>query len=185
VRKFTKPVIEVTKHRRVVRCITGERPAPTRRLYTIAEEHLMQTHLRYFIVCAAIGAVIVGVACSPKRVPPMTVADLMEDRVTLDGVLMKCNEDPIKARSNADCLNARVAIERLANQADPAEEAKRNAEFERNRERLRLEQDRARQEQEAKSKVDPYNLPVVPVDAAPTAAAPGATATAGLAQVKP
>jgi uncharacterized protein YaiL (DUF2058 family) len=104
----------------------------------------------------------------------MTVADLMEDRVTLDGVLMKCNQTPSKARNDSDCLNARIAIERLAKDVDPADEAKRNAEFERSREQLRLSQERARQDQEAKSKVDAYSLPMVPVDPAPAggAAAP-------------
>jgi hypothetical protein len=102
----------------------------------------------------------------------MTVADLMEDRVTLDGILMKCNQEPEKARNDADCLNARVAIERLAQDTDPNEAAKRNADFERRREQLRQAQERAREEQESKTKVDPYNLPVVPVDpGAPTAGA--------------
>jgi len=41
---------------------------------------------------------------------------------------------------------------------------KRNAEFERNREQLRQAQERARADQESKARVDPYNLPVVPVD---------------------
>jgi hypothetical protein len=94
----------------------------------------------------------------------MTVTDLMEDRVTLDGVLMKCNQSPSRARSDSDCLNARIAIERLAQDVDPAQEAKRNAEFERSREQLRLAQERVRRDQEAKSKVDAYDLPLVPVD---------------------
>ncbi len=101
----------------------------------------------------------------------MTVSDLMEDRVTLDGVLMKCNENPSKARSDSDCMNARIAIARLAKDVDPAEEAKRNAEFEHSRERLRLAQEKVRQEQEARTKVDPYNLPLVPVDSTPPSAA--------------
>jgi len=125
-------------------------------------------------------AVLSGAGCSPKPLPSMTVADLMEDRVTLDGVLLKCNEDPAKARDSIDCLNARIAIERLANDVDPAEEARRAAEFERSREKLRLAQEQLRREQEEKTKVDPYNLPVVPVDAAPgAAAAPVAGAAAG------
>ena len=115
-------------------------------------------------LCAAI---LGSAACAPKRIPPMTVADLMEDRVTLDGVLMKCNEHPAKARNDSDCLNARIAIERLAKDVDPAIEAKRNAEFERSREQLRLAQDKVRREQEAKVKVDAYNLPLVPVDSLP------------------
>ncbi|MEA3196991.1 MAG: hypothetical protein QOF32_1043 [Gammaproteobacteria bacterium] len=94
----------------------------------------------------------------------MTVADLMEDRVTLDGVLMKCNQNPSKARTDSDCLNARIAIERLASQNEPAQEAKRMEEFEHSREKLRLAQEKQRQEQEAKTKVDAYHLPLVPVE---------------------
>ncbi len=97
----------------------------------------------------------------------MTVSDLMEDRVLLDGVLMKCNQNPAKARTDSDCLNARIAIDRLASQDAPAEEAKRAAEFERNREQLRTSQEKQRQEQEAKKpKVDVYNMPLVPVEPA-------------------
>jgi hypothetical protein len=97
----------------------------------------------------------------------MSVSDLMEDRVTLDGVLMKCNRDSNKARTDSDCLNARIAIERLANRNDPAQEAKHAEDFERQREQLRLAQDKLRQQQEAKTKVDAYHLPLVPVDPSP------------------
>jgi hypothetical protein len=98
----------------------------------------------------------------------MTVEDLMEDRVTLDGVLMKCDQSPAKARSDSDCLNARIAVERLAqnHEHDPAEDEKREAAFERRREELRLAQEKLRQDQEARTKVDAYSLPVVPVDPA-------------------
>lgn len=91
----------------------------------------------------------------------------MEDRVTLDGILMKCDQHPGKSRDSADCENARIAVERLAAQnVDPTVEKKRQEEFERAREQLRLTQERARQEQEAKKKVDAYTLPVVPVEPA-------------------
>jgi hypothetical protein len=120
-------------------------------------------------LCAA---VLGGSGCEPKRIPPMTVTELMEDRVTLDGVLMKCNQSLSRARNDADCLNARIAIERLAKDVDPAEVAKRNAEFERSRERLRLAQEKARQDDEAKAKVDAYNLPMVPETPPPAASPP-------------
>jgi hypothetical protein len=97
----------------------------------------------------------------------MTVTDLMEDRVTLDGVLMKCNQNLSKARTDSDCLNARIAIERLASQNESAQEAKRTEEFERSREQLRVSQEKQRHEQEAKTKVDAYHLPLVPVDPTP------------------
>jgi hypothetical protein len=123
---------------------------------------------KFTIASGCLCAVILATAaCSPRRIPPMTVTDLMEDRVTLDGVLMKCNQNPSKARTDADCLNARIAIERLASQADPAVEAKRMADFEHSREQLRQSQEKIRQEQEAKTKVDVYHLPLVPVEPAP------------------
>ncbi len=103
----------------------------------------------------------------------------MEDRVTLDGIMMKCNQNPEKLRDTSDCENARVAIERLASQnVDPTAEKKRQQEFERAREQLRLATEKQRQEQEAKSKVDAYSLPVVPVTPAAT---PNGAAAAGSA----
>jgi len=130
----------------------------------------MPNATKQFRACAwAFAAILACSACAPKRIPPMTVADLMEDRVTLDGVLLKCNQNPNKARNDSDCLNARIAIERLAKDVDPAEEERRKAEFEASREKLRLAQEKVRQEQEAKTKVDAYNLPLVPVEPAPTA----------------
>jgi hypothetical protein len=110
------------------------------------------------------GAVLGVAACSPHKIPPMTVSDLMEDRVRLDGVILKCNQDPALARSDADCLNARIAVERLAAQNESAREAKRAEEFERSREQLRILQDKQRDEQQAKTKVDAYHLPLVPVE---------------------
>ena len=125
-------------------------------------------------LCAAILAVL---GCAPRRIPPVTVEELMEDRVTLDGILLKCDQEPTKVRNPSDCENARIANERLATQrVDPDVEKRRQADFEKAREQLRLAQDKVRQEQEAKTKVDAYTLPVVPVD--PAAAAKGAAPAA-------
>ena len=132
---------------------------------------------KQFVVCAWLAASVLGsVACSPKRIPSLTVADLMEDRVTLDGVIMKCDQNPARAR-DSDCLNARIAIERLAKDVDPAEDEKRRAAFEASRDKLRLAQEKLRQEQEAKTKVDAYNLPLVPVEPAPAGEGASAPAT--------
>jgi hypothetical protein len=116
-------------------------------------------------LCVAMAGVA---ACSPKHIPVMTVEDLMEDRVTLDGILMKCNQNPAKAHNDVECHNARVAVERLAHEVDPAVEAKRTAEFERSREQLRLSQEKVRQAEEAKAHVDPYSMPLIPIEPAPT-----------------
>jgi hypothetical protein len=136
----------------------------------------MSNAIKSIVTAGCLGAAIFAtVACSPRPVPPVTVTDLMEDRVSLDGVLMKCNQNPSKARTDADCVNARIAVERLASRSEPAEEAKRAAEFERNREQLRLSQEKQRQEEEAKNpKVDAFHLPLVPVDPPPPPSPPPA-----------
>jgi hypothetical protein len=98
----------------------------------------------------------------------MTISDLMEDRVKLDGVLMKCNERSNSAQNDMDCINARIAVERLEAQKQQSVEAKRAEEFEHNREQLRAQRDREREQQEAKvKKVDAYHLPLMPVDPSP------------------
>ena len=129
----------------------------------------MSNSIKTIVAAGCLGAaVLTAAACSPRAVPPMTVTDLMADRVSLDGVLMKCNRNESKVRTDADCVNARTAVARLASQSDAAEEAKHAAEFERRREKLRLSRDRQRQDDEAKNpKVDAYHLPLVPVDSPP------------------
>jgi hypothetical protein len=140
----------------------------------------MRIAIQQILACAWLAAAIFGsAACSPRRAPPLTVADLMEDRVTLDGVIMKCDQNPARGR-DSDCLNARIAIERLAKDVDPAEDEKRRAAFEASRDKLRVAQEKVRQEQEAKTKVDAYNLPLVPVEPAPAGEPAG-----GATQPKP
>jgi len=97
----------------------------------------------------------------------MTAADFMEDRVALDGEILKCNQDPSLARSDLECANARIAVERLASQQEALNQAKAAAEFERSRQQLRSMQEQQRQEEEARNKVDAYQLPLVPVDPDP------------------
>jgi hypothetical protein len=141
----------------------------------------MSISMKSIVAGGWLGAVILATAaCSPRHIPPMSVNDLMEDRVTLDGVLMKCNQNHAKARTDSDCLNARIAIERLASQNEPAKEAKRREEFERSREQLRLSQDKQRREQEAreaKTRVDAYHLPLIPVEPPPAQTSPPAAET--------
>ena len=121
--------------------------------------------VRLSLCCAALAAVA---ACSPRKIPPVTIAELMEDRVKLDGVLMKCNQGSNTGHDDMDCINARIAVERLEAQKQSSVEAKRAEDFERNREQLRAKRDREREEQEAKvKKVDAYHLPLVPVEPSP------------------
>jgi len=133
----------------------------------------MSLPCKTFVVGACLAAITFMVAaCGPARVPPPTVSDLMDDRVALDGILMKCNRNGDVTLSDEECSRARAAVERLAHASEAAEAAKRAAEFEKSRESLRLAQERQRQQREAATKVDPYNLPVIPVDPAPPTEAP-------------
>lgn len=102
--------------------------------------------------------------CKPPRPPEPSVNELLDDRVTLDGIVIKCNNDRQFARSSGACASARIAVERIAAQKERAEAAKRQAEFELHRDRLRESQDRLRQQQELYSHIDAYHLPLVPVD---------------------
>ncbi len=125
-------------------------------------------------LCAVL---VVVAACSPERVPPPTVDELMHDRVALDGILMKCGTDPKSVGLGVNCDYARIAIARLAAQRDAAEAAKREAEFEQRRAALRQVDERQRQQQEAAQKVDPYTLPLEPTEPASATPPQGATAT--------
>lgn len=171
------------EHCKAVICVTASGPRCRRFLVPLAMGIYMPISIKSILLGGCLGAVILAAAaCSPRRIPPMTVSDLMEDRVTLDGVLMKCNQNQSKARSDADCLTARIAIERLARQNEPAKEAKRMEEFERSREQLRLSQEKQRQEQEVKTKVDAYHLPLVPVEPTPPSASPSDNASPPVAR---
>jgi len=135
---------------------------------------------RKIVRMSLVGLVLVAAAaCSPRRVPPVTVDDLMEDRVVLDGLLMKCNDNPEMARTSVDCANARTAVERLAEEHEATDVAKREAEFEHSREQLRQLQDKQRAAQESATKVDAYHLPVLPVDSSATPATPVSPAPPG------
>lgn len=140
--------------------------------------YLHETLTRFGVGCACVFALA---ACGPRPVAPLSVADLMRDRVTLDGVAMKCSGDLKLASTDPACAAARIAIDRLAEERDAAESAQREAEFERRRQALRLAQEQARLEQEAAAKVDAYALPIVPVDPPPAPI----QATAGAAPARP
>jgi hypothetical protein len=127
------------------------------------------------------GALLAAAACSPVHLPPPALSDMLEDRVLLDGIILKCNADPAMSRDDPQCATARIAIARLVAQREADDTAARRAEFERRREQLRQEQEQRRAAQESAQKIDAYSLPLVPVDpaqpadgaAAPPATAPG------------
>ena len=94
----------------------------------------------------------------------------MQDRVALDGIMLKCNDPTRRDRPGSDCEIARVAGERLAAEKEAAEIAKRQQDFERNRDKLRQSDEQRKAAQAEQKKVDPYTMPVVPVEPASEAA---------------
>jgi hypothetical protein len=146
---------------------------------------LMQNALHKAGILGLVGAAAFGLAaCNPPPVHHLSVEDLLDDRVMLDGVLLKCDQESGKSHDDIDCYNARIAVERLAAQQEPAEEAKRREEFERTREKLRLAEEKQR-DQAAKPKLDGYTLPVVPVDPPPPAASTGDQKPVVMGQTRP
>jgi hypothetical protein len=123
-------------------------------------------------------------ACSHPHTPPASVDDLMDDRVALDGLLMKCNANPQMSLKDPDCETARTASVRLAVQNERVDVDKRQEEFEHSRDALRQAQERLRAAEESASKVDAYHLPVLPVDS-PATPPSDAQQAAGVGQAKP
>ncbi|MBS0613010.1 MAG: EexN family lipoprotein [Proteobacteria bacterium] len=119
-----------------------------------------KTSLLAVSLCCAAAALLAG--CEDPPLPPLTVDQLVEDPVMLDGVLMKCNGALGAQRPVTECKNARIAVERIAAEREKVELAQREATFQRSRERLRQQQDLQRRQEEEAKKVDPYKLPVVP-----------------------
>jgi hypothetical protein len=115
------------------------------------------------------GSLLLG-ACRQGHEAPPTVEDLMQDRVALDGIMMKCNGQAPRDKAGSDCEIARVAAERLAAEKESTEIAKRQQDFELNREKLRQTDEQRKAAQAAQKKFDPYTMPVVPVEPAPSAA---------------
>jgi hypothetical protein len=119
------------------------------------------------IALLGMACLLLGACKQPREVPP-TVEDLMQDRVALDGILLKCSQG--KSVPGADCEIARVAAERLGAEKEATEVARRQQDFERNREKLRLNDDQRKAAQTEK-KVDVYTMPVVPVEPPPASTA--------------
>ena len=117
-------------------------------------------------------ALVAGAACSQHQPNPPTVQDLLDDRVQLDGVLLKCNERQ-GSTNHTDCVNARIAATKISTLHDEQKAAQRSQDFERRRDQLRQQQERERQHQDAQTKVDAYHLPVVPVDPPKDSSQPG------------
>lgn len=126
---------------------------------------------RSLLMVLPIAVGLLASACNRSHPIVPTVDDLMEDRVTLDGILLKCNDPAGRKEVGPSCEVARIAVERLARQKEAQDEARRQQEFERNRDRLRTAEEQRAAQQAQQKAVDPYTMPVVPVEPAPASSA--------------
>ena len=85
----------------------------------------------------------------------------MQDREVLDAVLLRCNSLGNAAKHDKECLNAREAVERLADEEQKKAAPVAQEEFERAREERRARDERERRNREAAQRVDPYSMPLV------------------------
>jgi len=113
-------------------------------------------------ICMCMASTLLLSGCDDPPLKPLSVDQLVDDPVMLDGVLMKCSERASAQRAPEECRNARLAVDRIAAGRERTEAARREAAFERNRDRLRQQQDMQRRQEEEARKVDPYKLPLVP-----------------------
>jgi hypothetical protein len=63
-------------------------------------------------VLAAVGLAVVLAACEEPE--PRSFTDFMDDRIAREGIIAQCNQDPVAARGNIECANARRAAAAIA-----------------------------------------------------------------------
>jgi len=87
---------------------------------------------------------LVAAACGASGTRPRSVAELADDPLVLQGLVERCAADPKAAARDPECLNARLALDRLGAAADREHDPERDAEFARERELRRQHEERAR-----------------------------------------
>ncbi len=94
---------------------------------------------RLAIICS-ITSLLGG--CSEEP-PPRSVDNFLENRILLEATMVRCGENRNQSKYEAECVNAREAINRLATQEDKAHREDVQAQFERKRKSLRRTQEAA------------------------------------------
>jgi hypothetical protein len=98
-------------------------------------------------------------ACGASGTRPRSVAELADEPLVLQGLVERCAADPKAAAHDPECLNARLAFDRLGAAADREHDPEHDAEFARERELRRQNEERARRGA-APPAFDPYSAPV-------------------------
>jgi colicin import membrane protein len=91
---------------------------------------------------AAICVLTALVACG-KEPPPRSVHEFMEDPILLEATMVRCGEDRDQTRYDAECINARDAVGRIAAAREAARRQELEAQSEQKRQALRRAQQAA------------------------------------------
>ncbi len=86
-----------------------------------------------------------GLLGCAEESPPPTVDEFMRNSVLLDATMVRCSQNRSSSKYEADCVNAREAINRMALAEEKARRAELEAQSERKRRALRRAQEAAAQ----------------------------------------
>jgi len=78
-----------------------------------------------------------------EEVPPRTVGDFLENRILLEATMVRCGENRNESKYDAECVNAREAINLIATDEKKLRREDLEAQFERKRKSLRRTQEAA------------------------------------------
>ena len=95
--------------------------------------------MRLVIICGITG-LLAGCAEEP---PPRSVEEFLENRILLEATMVRCGENRNQSKYEAECVNAREAINRIATDEERSRRADLEAQFERKRKSLRRTQEAA------------------------------------------
>jgi hypothetical protein len=97
------------------------------------------TTTRLVIICAT---TILLAGCTEEP-PPRSVGEFLENRILLEATMVRCGENRNESKYDAECVNAREAINRIAAEEEKARRQSLEAQFERKRRLLRRTQEAA------------------------------------------
>lgn len=96
--------------------------------------------MRLVFVC---GVCYVLAGCAEEEAPPRSVDEFLTNRILLEATMVRCGENRNQSKYEAECVNAREAINRIATEEENARRADIEVQFERKRRSLRRTQEAA------------------------------------------
>ena len=82
------------------------------------------------------------IACT-KEVPPRSVSEFVENPILLEATMVRCAQNRAETKYDAECVNAREAVNRIAAAQDQARRKELEAQSEQKRQALRRTQEAA------------------------------------------